>query len=525
MHISNNNGGLIVFESIFSHRTRRRAVLLGTGAFIGVTLGYSLTNRTKSNQNLFSLGVASGEPLPDGVVLWTRLAPDPLHGGGMPPQPVSVEWEVAADEQMRRIVQQGTTVAVPELAHSVHVEVNGLEPDRWYWYRFKVDDQRSPIGRTRTAPALTNHVNHLRFAFASCQHYEHGYYTAYRDMATAELDFVVHLGDYIYEGAATTGEPRRHNGPELVTLEQYRDRYALYKTDLDLQTAHAAFPWIVTWDDHEFAGNYANNPEDDQHQKAFLQRRANAYQAYYEHMPLRRSSLPQGANLKLYRHFTFGDLAAFNILDTRQYRTNQPCGDRLKSRCAQALSAKATLLGTQQEQWLLQGLSQSNTQWNVLAQQVMMAQFAFELGQEKIVNLDQWDGYVAARRRLLQFLSHHRPSNPIVITGDLHSNWVNDLKADFDQPKSATIATEFVGTSITSNFSTKNMLMTQTALRDNPHIKFFDGAFRGYVRCSVTPHQWHTEFRAVEDPFKPDSSVHTLASFVVEAGQPGAQRR
>ncbi|HEY9695934.1 MAG TPA: alkaline phosphatase D family protein [Trichocoleus sp.] len=513
-------------ESILFHKARRRAVLLGGGAFVGVTLAYSLMSRKKFSQNLFSLGVASGEPLPDGVVLWTRLAPEPLHGGGMSPQPIPVQWEVAVDEQMRQIIQRGTTIATPNLAHSVHVEVNGLEPNRWYWYRFQVGNQQSLIGRTRTAPALRSHVDRLSFAFASCQHYEHGYYTAYRDMATAELDFVVHLGDYIYEGAATTGEPRRHDGPELVTLEQYRDRYALYKTDLDLQAAHAAFPWIVTWDDHEVDSNYANlKPTDEQSQQSFLQRRANAYQAYYEHMPLRRSSLPQGADLQLYRRFTFGGLAEFNVLDTRQYRSNQPCGGGLKARCAQAMAAETTLLGSQQERWLLQGLVQSNAQWNVLAQQVMMAQFAFELGQDKIVNLDQWDGYVAARRRLLQFLSDHRPSNPIVITGDIHSSWVHDLKVDFDKPESATIATEFVGTSITSNFSTKNILMTQAALPSNPHTKFFNGSFRGYVRCHVTPYQWHTEFRSVEDPAIPNSVVHTLASFVVEAGQPGAQRR
>ncbi|MBD2018750.1 alkaline phosphatase D family protein, partial [Leptolyngbya sp. FACHB-36] len=318
-----------MFEPILSRRTGRRAVLLGAGAFIGAGLGYALINRTRSSQTLFSLGVASGEPLPDGVVLWTRLAPEPLNGGGMPPQPMSVQWQVAVDEQMRRVVQRGTTIAVPELAHSVHVEVNGLEPARWYWYRFQAGDQQSSIGRTRTAPALTSHVDRLRFAFASCQHYEHGYYAAYRDMAAADLDFVVHLGDYIYEGAATTGESRQHNGSDLVTLEQYRDRYALYKTDPDLQAAHAAFPWIVTWDDHEVAGNYANLTANGQSQQAFLQRRASAYQAYYEHMPLRRSSRPQGANLQLYRRFSFGDLAEFNVLDTRQYRSKQPCGNQL----------------------------------------------------------------------------------------------------------------------------------------------------------------------------------------------------
>ena len=210
----------------------------------------------------FTLGIASGDPLPDSVVLWTRLAPDPLHGGGMPPEPVAVDWEIAEDEKLARVVQRGTAQARPEFAHAVHVDVRGLQPARWYWYRFRAGGVESPIGRTRTAPPAGAAVPRLSFAFASCQHYEQGYYVAYRHMAQENLDLVVHLGDYIYEGAIRTDRVRRHNSDEIQTLTDYRNRYALYKGDPDLQRAHALFPWIITWDDHEVDNNYAGDVEE-----------------------------------------------------------------------------------------------------------------------------------------------------------------------------------------------------------------------------------------------------------------------
>jgi alkaline phosphatase D len=510
----------------------RREFLIGAGGLASVGFSYTLSNRilpaesiAKTKENLFSLGVASGDPSPDGFVLWTRLAPDPLNGGGMPNQQVPVQWQVATDEKMRRVVRQGTALAIAEYAHSVHVEVAGLKSARWYWYQFKVGSQLSPIGRTRTTPAIAARVNRLRFAFASCQNYEHGYYTAYRDMVKADLDFVVFLGDYIYEGAAKTGKPRQHNGPEAITLEQYRNRYALYKTDPDLQAAHAAFPWIVTPDDHEVENNYADLiPADNESQTVFTQRRADAYQAYYEHMPLRRSSLPKGFNIKLYRRFSFGDLAELSVLDTRQYRSNQPCGDGGKPRCSDAFAQTATMTGSVQEQWLLQGLSQSESRWNVIAQQTMMAQFGIKAGSSTLYNLDQWDGYVAARNRLLKFLDERKPSNPIVITGDIHSSWVQNLKVNFDRPDSAIVATEFVGTSISSDFPKERIPFIQAALSDNPHTQFFEGKHRGYVLCSVTPQEWRADIRVVSTSLEPNGKVSTLASFIVESGQPGAKQ-
>jgi alkaline phosphatase D len=431
---------------------------------------------------------------------------------------------------MRHVVQRGTFIARPELAHAVHIELRGLEPDRWYWYQFKVGRDESPIGRTRTAPARGTQAERLAFAFVSCQDWQNGFYGAYRNLAREDLDLVIHLGDYIYEYGPDPAGPRQHDGPEINSLESYRNRHALYKTDRNLQAAHAAFPWAVTWDDHEVDNNYADKiPEDDQPRAAFVERRANAYQAYYEHMPLRRSSLPLGADLLLYRRLTWGALAEFSLLDTRQYRTDQPCGDGLKPRCAAALADAATMTGPEQERWLLAGLDRSVALWNVVAQQTMFAQYDFlagpgqDGGPSQLFNMDQWDGYVAGRNRILSFLQQRQPSNPIVITGDIHSSWVHDIKADFADPASATLATEFVGTSISSDFPAPFIAPVTAALADNPHTRFFDGAFRGYVRCTLDRTQWQSDFRAVATILTDDAPVTTLASFVVEDGRPGAQ--
>lgn len=508
-------------------RKGRRNFLMGAGALAGLAIVAQtrpLIAQVRFSAYPFSLGVASGDPLSDSVVLWTRLAPDPLNGGGMPSVNVPIQWQIATDPDMRRVVQQETAIATPELAHSVRVVVNGLQPGQWYWYQFKVGDEYSPIGRTRTAPAANRPVSQLNFAFASCQDWQNGFYPAFRHMAEEDLDFVVHLGDYIYEYGPDPNAPRQHNGPETVSLTDYRNRYALYRTDVNLQAAHAAFPWIVTWDDHEVDNNYADAiPEDDQSRRAFLQRRAAAYQAYYEHMPLRESSSPRGPNMQLYRRFTFGNLAEINVLDTRQYRTDQPCGDGIGRRCEEALAADATMTGTQQEKWLFRGLDRSSSRWNIIAQQTMLAQFDFNPRADgELFNLDQWDGYVAARDRLLDFLQQRKPSNPVVITGDIHSSWVHDLKADFNDPGSDIVGTEFVGTSISSDYPSELIAPVKVALSDNPHTKFFDGAFRGYVRCKLTNEYWQSDYRVVASILDPNSPVSTLASFAVEDGRPGA---
>ncbi|MFM7103840.1 MAG: alkaline phosphatase D family protein, partial [Verrucomicrobiota bacterium] len=322
----------------------------------------------------FPLGVASGDPSPDGFVLWTRLAPRPLEdGGGLGGEPIEVRWELAEDEGFRRTIRRGTVIAQAWWAHSVHVEVGGLRPDRWYWYRFLAGGEVSPVGRTRTAPPAGAAVDRLRFAFASCQHYETGLYTAYEHLRQDDVDLVFHLGDYIYEYGVEKGRVRAHRGPEIKTLQQYRNRHALYRMDPALQAVHAAAPWVVTWDDHEVDNNYAGGISEEARVRPaeLLKRRAAAYRAYYEHLPLRRSQLPAGAGLRLFREIPWGRLARFLVLDTRQYRTDQPCCDGNQPPCADSLRPDATLLGTAQRDWLFRRSAAPGAAWNVLAQQVM----------------------------------------------------------------------------------------------------------------------------------------------------------
>jgi alkaline phosphatase D len=468
----------------------------------------------------FDLGVASGDPLPGGVVIWTRLT-----GVANPTAPVPVEWEVAHDERFARIARRGSTLATPELGHSVHVEADGLEPERGYFYRFRTGGEASTVGRTRTAPAANARRAQLRFAFASCQHFEQGYFTAYRHMAAEELDFIVHLGDYIYEGGPASGRPRVHDAPEIITLDDYRRRYALYRSDGDLQAAHAAAPWIVTWDDHEVKNNYADEFEPRGTPAAeFVKRRAVAYQAFYENLPLRRSSMPRGADLHLYRHLQFGDLLSLEMLDGRQYRSRQACGGATGPQCPEAFEAGRTMLGETQERWLADRVRGARTRWNALGNQVMVAHYDSMAGPPERFSMDNWNGYVAARQRLLALLGQPGAGSPIVLTGDIHSNWVCDLKADFSKPDSRVVASEFVCTSISSGSDGSDMTAAgQRALGENPHLRFFNGQ-RGYVSCTVTPERWRSDYRVVEKVTTPDSPISTRASWVVEHARRGAQR-
>jgi len=481
----------------------------------------------------FALGIASGDPLPDRVVLWTRLAPEPLAEdghGGMPVENIRVQWEVAADENFSQIVSRGPTLAPSELAHSVHVRVEGLEPAREYFYRFKAGSEMSPVGRTKTAPARGSAVAQMRFAFASCQMYEHGYYTAYRHICEEDLDLVVHLGDYIYEYGineyvASSGNVRRHDGPKVYTLPQYRNRYALYRSASNLRAAHAAFPWVVTWDDHEVENNYADGtPGSTRSVEEFLRRRTAAYQAYYEHLPLRPFSIPQGPDMRLHRRITYGDLAEFNVLDTRQYRDDQAAGGGIDPPNPEQSDPARTITGEAQEEWLLERLSRSRSRWKVLAQQVFFAQKDLKSGQDEGFSMDAWDGYLGSRNRILGFIADRRIGNPVVITGDVHNNWVADLKADFNDPGSPTVGTEFVGTSITSGGDGADTNdRVQKIIAENPHIKFFNGQ-RGYVRCILSPESFQADYRVLPNVSQRGAPIHTRASFVVEDGQPGAQQ-
>ncbi|GAA4436611.1 alkaline phosphatase D family protein [Phytohabitans houttuyneae] len=510
--------------------SRRHFVAAGAGLVVGPMLlsiddGAEAHIRSTAGgplpPGLFTLGVASGDPLPDAVVIWTRLAPQPLAGGGMPERAVAVHWEVAEDERFRRIRQRGVAVAHPKLGHSVHVDVRGLRPDSVYHYRFRAGSEISPVGRTRTAPAAHARPRQLRFAFASCQDYQAGLYTAHHHLAQEDLAFVAFLGDYIYENTPNPAAFRVHEGTgEPITLAQYRNRHAQYRTDPDLQSSHAAFPWIVTFDDHEVDNNWADEiPQDPdlQSPEAFRARRAAAFQAYYEHMPLRREATPRGLDMRLYRRLRFGGLASVHVLDTRQYRSDQA------ATIEEANDPALSMTGAEQERWLVRGLRESGSTWNVLANQVMWASNDRRAGPEKVYDLDNWDGYRVQRRRLLEFFGSGQVDNPVVITGDRHCTWVCDLKPDFDDPASPVVGAEITGTSITSGGNADPVPFHNTydpIMAESPHWKYIDNQ-RGYVVCDVTRERMLSSLRLVDTVRAPDSTVRTAAQFLVEAGRPG----
>ncbi len=375
-------------------------------------------------------------------------------------------------------------------------------------------------------PPLDSMPDRLRFTFVSCQNYEQGLFTGYQHMMEDDLDLVVHLGDYIYEYGGKDKQVRRHTEGEIKTLDDYRNRLAQYRTDEFLQGTHAKFPWLVVWDDHEVDNNYVSDisEEKDVDSSTLLLRRAAAYQAYYEHMPLRKTSMPHGPDLQLYRSISFGRLANFQMLDTRQYRTDQPNGDGNKQLTGDVFDPKAAVFGDTQERWLMAGLLQSKAQWNVIAQQIMMARVDRKVGEETSFAMDQWSGYDVPRKRFLQFLADRKVPNPVVLTGDIHSNWVNDLKIDFNYPDEPTVATEFVGTSISSSGNgTREPKGMHDMMAENPFVRFHN-AERGYVRCEVTPENWKSEYQVVEYVDRPGAPLVNRGTFIVEDGRPGAKQ-
>jgi len=504
-----------------------RRLLLLTGARVATlaALGPALTSSAapRNGPYPFTLGVASGAPLPDSVVLWTRILFDPLDARTTPPVAFTVRWEVGEDEAFRRIAAQGTATANPALAHSVHVDVKGLRPDRWYWYRFMLGDAVSPIARTRTAPAPDALPRALKLAVASCQHWEFGHYAAQRHIARAAPDLVAFLGDYIYEwGRLSLEHPERAvRRDESYTLEQYRARYAQYKSDGDLQAAHHAAPWIMTWDDHEVANDYGG-VRDELLSPDFAARRAAAYQAYCEHQPLRFTS-GRFADVRMYQRYDWGRLARFHVLDNRQYRSPQACArpnrggsnSVYRNACALLADGGRTMLGTAQESWLKAGLRGSPARWNVLAQQTLMAQSS-QVEIHRISDgrfwTDGWDGYPAARQRLLDTVRASGAANPLVLSGDVHTFYAAELRRDPTLPATsanAVVATEFCGTSITS--SSRPQQRTAQYVAMNPHIKYGRSDRRGFMLFDITPERSTLLFQGLDDVRNKASAIGTLA--------------
>ena len=516
---------------------------LGAGLVIAVPGTAMAVPSTAADSGLrtdpFTLGVASGEPWPDGFVIWTRLALDPLAEdglGGMPSRSVQVAWEVAEDPRMEKIAARGSQSAVIDEGHSVHVELRGLKPGREYYYRFRAGRHISPTGRTLTSPARHETPASLAMAFASCAQYEHGYFTAYKRLAEDHPDLVLHLGDYQYEYKANSyvsagGNVRDHQGPETVTLANYRQRHAQYKSDADLQSAHAVAPWLVVWDDHEVDNNWADEiPENsdpaqmNDTRERFVQRRAAAFKAYYENMPLRASSVPSGADMKIYRRVQWGQLANFHMMDTRQYRDDQLAGDGWKKNVQARLDEARTITGAEQEQWLLDGFRNSNARWDVLGQQVFFAERDRNQAADiDDVSMDGWDGYAASRRRITQGWVDAKVRNAVVLTGDVHRNWANDVKVDYKDPASPVVGSELVCTSITStgngSGSTADPVMAW-----NQHLKFYNDQ-RGYVNTRITKDSFQADFRVLDYVTEAGSPVSTKSSFEIQDSVPGLQPR
>lgn len=523
---------LRTFDRVVERMSRRDLLRLfgqaGAAALLAPLGARGLTAQALFGDYPFTLGVASGDPLPDGVVLWTRLAPKPLEGGGMPMANVEVGWEMSEDRAFRTIAQQGVAVARPELGHSVHVEVSGLRPGREYFYRFHAGSEASQVGRTKTAPAVDAVVDTLRFAVCGCSHYEMGYFTALGHIADEAVDFVFHTGDYIYEsrddGGRDPNRVRQHHGSEIYNLVDYRNRYAQYKMDRDLMAAHHSAPFIVSWDDHEVDNNYAG--DHDEHgtpAEVFMLRRAAAYQAYYESMPLRAATLPTGPHMRLYRRLQFGRLIDLSVLDTRQWRTDQACGDGSHSACAEADDQARTILGADQEQWLFDGLAQKRATWTVLGQQVpTYVRDMKSVAPDARYSMDKWDGYAVSRRRLYSRLQEARTPNPIVLSGDVHLHFGADLKADYGDVRSATVGVELTNTSITSNGDGTSVQAGWDRIQsDNPHIKMHS-AKRGYISCTATTKAMRADFKIVERVSTAAEPSKSAGVLVVEAGHPGA---
>ncbi len=479
----------------------------------------------------FALGVASGYPRADGVSLWTRLAPEPLQAdGGIVPDHVHVEWQVASDEAFGKIVAKGATRAVPELAHSVHVDVRGLEPGRWYFYRFISGNEVSRTGRTRTAEAAGQKLDRLRFAVASCQHYEQAFFAAHRHLIAEDLDLMLFVGDYIYESNWGDDLVRRHVGPEADTLERYRIRHAQYKTDRDLQGLHAAVPWAFTWDDHEVDNDYALD-QSEHLDPSFLVRRAAAYQAFFEHMPMPLNMRPHRDEMRIYDTLDYGHFARFYMIDNRQYRSPQVCPDPYKgggstdvlpSQCPEINEPSRSMIGLQQEQWLDGAFANSRAQWNVITQQTIFSRLGQMRDGEMTAWTDGWDGYPATRERVIASLEGNHVRNPLILGGDIHATVIADVHRDPNKIDSPIVAAEFCSTSVASQGWSAEIFNPRLA--QNPHVKYGNSTKRGYIAFDVNAKGCDARLRVLDDEKQPETGISTLVSFRVEDGKAGVNR-
>ena len=524
--------GLSILKMKTFHKARRDLLRAMSLATMILPLSNHAWAQHRFDKNPFLLGVASGSPTDRSIVLWTRLIDDNLFSSGLSNSPIEVKWEIAKDRQFTQIIQSGLSLAVPALAYSVHAEVNQLPANQWFFYRFQVGGQMSAVGRTRTLPAPSQVVEQLKLAYASCQHYEHGYFTAYQFMRTEDVDLLMFLGDYIYEYGPGRKGVRTHDSGPLISLDDYRKRYVLYKKDQNLQAMHATCPWLMTWDDHEVQNDYAGlNPgKSGPYVSDFPARRAAAYQAYYEHMPLKSSvliegieGLMRGAEMRIYGDFQFGKLANITMLDDRQYRDPNICSPNAQGSaiidpksCPELKAPERSILGGEQEKWLINKLKNSNQSiWNVIGQPTLYAQRYFPSNDQLLIWNDGWDGFPAARQRLNQALIQNQVKNVVLFGGDVHENWVSYIKADYDKQDSAILGVEFCGTSLTSIGEGAKYI--DARLSKNPHFIFAEATKKGYGIAEFTPKALTVSLRVLTNAQNEDASIETLAKFVVQS--------
>ena len=509
----------------------RTAALLALGGLFTPGQGRSRIEPLPGADDPFTLGVASGMPGPDSVLLWTRLAPQPMAPlGGLPDAAIAVRWELAENEGFSQGLRRGDVLAQPAHAHSVHVRVDGLPSDRRFFYRFHAGAASSAVGRTRTAPAPDAPVARLRLALASCQHYEQGAFALQQEIAGRDLDLVLFVGDYIYESSNARYRLRAHEGPKPTDLEGYRRRHATYKLDPALRAAHAAHPWLLTWDDHEVENDYAGgvSPTEGVGPERFLALRTAAYKAYFEHMPVAPSMAPVGPSMQIHGHHRWGRLADLWTLDNRQYRSVQPCnepgraGGRVMTQCDELGDPSRSVLGLEQERWLGDALAASPRGWRLLAQGSQISSSGIETPTGRSFFSDGWDGYPAARTRLVQAIAAQPRGDVVCLGGDVHRHVAARLRADPSDPRTAVVASEFVCSSLTTRGLAETMVSLMRS--SNPDLLHARGDERGYALIDVTPDRMQCEFRATRFPVDADAQTHTQARYTVERGRPGPER-
>ncbi len=549
-----------VMERHAPSRQYSRRLFLGAGAagtaVIATGLGAAPAQASRTAPlggerpfgTVFTLGVASGEPGDRSVIIWTRLAPDPFapDGGMDPTRRAPVEWEMATDPSFANVVRKGRANLQASRGFTAHVQVSRLQPNTEYWYRFKADNELSPIGRTKTLPTSRDHVDELRFAHVSCNDYQHGLWGAFNGLAEERLDFWIHVGDYIYEYGPNPAARRQHDGgptDSIESLKQYRDRWALYRMDPALQAAHASAPMLWVPDDHEVENNHAGliDEEEEGPTERFRLQKAAAFQAAWEHLPMPKYRRPKEEDFRLYRDFRYGRLASIQLLDTRQFRDDQDGGDGIVPRPA-GLDPDTSILGDRQERQVKTALTDSRAggkaTWKVLAQQVVMSETPFFLpdgsgGVVQTFNMDAWDGYVASRTRILDHIAERDVDNVVVLAGDIHSTWINDLCTDFTRPEETVVASEFVCTGISSNFPGAFVDLVGGSAAATPNVKYFNAGkavrastadeHHGYLSHRITEDLWETQVREVANIEDPAAPTSTVATWVVENGKPGPQ--